>query len=137
MAVQNERIARLSPAKRALLEARLRKSGKRGASGGIPRRAPGEPAVCSFGQRRLWFLEQLEKDLAAHNVAHNVRIRGPLKVECLRQALEAIVHRHDVLRTVIRADEGEPVPTVLAAGRFDLPIFDLRHFDGASRKVES
>jgi surfactin family lipopeptide synthetase A len=137
MEVENERIARLSPAKRALLDARLRKSRRQGASAGVPRRDPALRPVCSFGQKRLWFLEQLEQDLAAHNVAHNVRIRGPLKVACLRQALEAIVHRHEVLRTVIRAEEGEPTPSVLSPSRLDLPIFDLRHLAEAAREAES
>jgi amino acid adenylation domain-containing protein len=137
MEVENERIARLSPAKRALLEARLRKSRNRSAAHGIVRRDPGERAVCSFGQRRLWFLEQLEQDLAAHNVAHDCRIRGPLNIECLRRALEAIVHRHEILRTVIRADNGEPEPFVLPPERFDLPTFDLRHLAGASQALES
>jgi amino acid adenylation domain-containing protein len=137
MEIQNERIARLSPAKRALLEARLRRSRTPPATGAIPHRNPDEPAVCSFGQRRLWFLEQLEQDLAAHNVAHDVRIRGPLEVECLRRALEAIIDRHEVLRTVIRADGGEPAPFVLPPARLELPIHDLRPLDGASRELES
>ncbi len=137
MEIQNERIARLSPAKRALLEARLRQSRTAAPIGAIPRRNPDEPAVCSFGQRRLWFLEQLEQDLAAHNVAHDVHIRGPLEVECLRRALESIIHRHEVLRTVIRADGGEPAPFVLPPARFELPIHDLRHLDGSSREIES
>ncbi len=66
-----------------------------------------------------------------------MRIRGPLKVECLRQALEAIIHRHDVLRTVIRAEDGEPTPSVLPPARFELPTFDLRHLEGAAQELES
>ncbi len=119
------------------MEARLRRSRTPAAIGAIPRRNPDEPAVCSFGQRRLWFLEQLEQDLAAHNVAHDVRIRGPLDVECLRRALESIIHRHEVLRTVIRADGGEPAPFVLPPARFELPIHDLRPLDGVARELES
>jgi amino acid adenylation domain-containing protein len=137
MEVENDRIARLSPAKRALLEARLRKSRNRSADHGIVRRGSGERAVCSFGQRRLWFLEQLEQDLAAHNVAHDCRIRGPLNIECLRRSVEAIVHRHEILRTVIRADNGEPLPFVLPPERFELPTFDLRHLAGAAQESES
>jgi hypothetical protein len=137
MEVDNERIARLTPTKRALLEARLRKSRNRnGAAGPIPRRDPGERAVCSFGQRRLWFLEQLEQDLTAHNVAHNARIRGPLDVECLRRALEAIVHRHEILRTVIRTEDGEPLPCALAPRHFELPVIDLVPLDPDRRQLE-
>jgi amino acid adenylation domain-containing protein len=137
MEVDHERIARLTPAKRALLEARLRKSRNRnGAAGPIPRRDPGKRAVCSFGQRRLWFLEQLEQDLTAHNVAHDARIRGPLDVERLRRSLEAIIHRHEILRTVIRTEEGEPLPCVLAPGRFELPVIDLVRLDPEQRQLE-
>ncbi len=137
MELQNERIARLSPAKRALLQARLQRSRPPASNGAIPQRNPNQPAVCSFGQRRLWFLEELEQNLAAHNVAHDVRIRGPLDVECVRRALEAIIHRHEVLRTVIQADAGEPTPHVLPPARFELPVHDLRQLDRAAGEVES
>ncbi|QNP70441.1 LLM class flavin-dependent oxidoreductase [Streptomyces roseirectus] len=57
-------------------------------------------------QRRLW-LAARRLGAAAHNEARAVRLRGPLDLTALRTAVEAVVHRHDGLRTVFRAEEGD------------------------------
>ena len=56
----------------------------------------------SFAQERMWFLEQLEGESVAYNVPYALRLQGSLDVESLRKALEAIVHRHEPLRTTFR-----------------------------------
>ncbi|WKZ11826.1 MAG: amino acid adenylation domain-containing protein [Gammaproteobacteria bacterium] len=66
----------------------------------------------SFAQQRLWFLEQLEGTGAAYTVRLAVRLRGPLDPACLQQALDALVERHEALRTTIRARGGEPVQVI-------------------------
>src|SRR6266853_6972074 len=54
----------------------------------------------SFGQRRLWFLDQLEPGTAAYNLARAFRVTGPLDVNAINLAVEAVVKRHESLRTV-------------------------------------
>ena len=90
--------------------------------------ASGEPLVfpTSFGQQQLWFLEQLEGNLLAYNLPFAMRLRGSLDAESLRLALEAIVTRHEPLRTNFRAEDGEPVQVVSCPQPFDLPCCDLR-----------
>src|SRR6478672_8921722 len=53
----------------------------------------------SFGQQRLWFLDQLEPGNSAYNSAGGVRFRGKLNVDALQRALNEIVARHEILRT--------------------------------------
>src|ERR1700734_2035806 len=60
------------------------------------------PAIypASLGQRRLWFLDQLDHAAgAAYHLASGWRLQGRLDTLALRAALDAIVARHSVLRT--------------------------------------
>ena len=80
----------------------------------------------SFAQRRLWFLEQLERELVAYNIPFALWLRGDVDAESLRRGLELIVHRHEPLRTIFRRQGGEPVQVIQPPQRFDLPVVDLR-----------
>jgi len=55
----------------------------------------------SFGQQRLWFLEQLEPNSPLYNVSMLAQITGRLDAGALRCALNAILARHEILRTRI------------------------------------
>src|SRR5688572_25286175 len=81
-----------SAAQRAQLEQRLQGARRAvtrpvEAAVSIPRRAPGSEVPLSFAQERLWFLDQLEPGTAVYNLCQGVRIRGPLNVAALEQAL--------------------------------------------------
>ncbi|MEK6335950.1 MAG: amino acid adenylation domain-containing protein [Acidobacteriota bacterium] len=56
-------------------------------------------APLSFAQQRLWFLNQIYPADISANISHAVRITGALNIDALRQALQAIVARHESLRT--------------------------------------
>ena len=58
--------------------------------------------VLSFGQKRLWMLNQIEGISAAYNIPSALRLVGPLDVQALSRSLTAIIERHAPLRTVIR-----------------------------------
>jgi hypothetical protein len=100
----------LSEAKRALLAERLQKARtKKTAPQTIGRRPADALIPLSFAQRRLWFLYQWEPDSPAYNIPTTLRIAGHLDVPALRQALNEILRRHQVLQmTYVTVDE-EPV----------------------------
>jgi len=79
----------------------------------------------SFSQRRLWFLHQLDPNSPAYNIPAVFRIRGPLNVGALDHALNAIISRHESLRTAIVEIDGEPLQRVIPDGRLDMPVIDL------------
>ena len=85
MEEQAQRIADLSPAKRALLELRLKKSAANAApTQAITPRVNRDEAAVSFAQQRLWFLDQLEPNRASYNVPRAILLQGSLDVQALR-----------------------------------------------------
>ncbi len=62
----------------------------------------------SSGQKRLWFLEQLEKGNVAYNIPVAVELSGPLNVRVLEQSLVEIIRRHQSLRTRFVSVDGAP-----------------------------
>ncbi|MCW3467115.1 non-ribosomal peptide synthetase [Chitinophaga nivalis] len=61
----------------------------------------------SFSQERLWFIDELEGSLHYH-IPAILKLSGPLDQYALKAALQEIINRHEVLRTVIlHAEEFE------------------------------
>ncbi|WP_439686107.1 amino acid adenylation domain-containing protein [Cupriavidus oxalaticus] len=81
----------------------------------------------SLAQQRLWLVERLQGNAgAAYNMAGALRLRGPLELTALRQALAAVAARHEILRTAYPDDDGEPYARIDAAADIGLPVIDLR-----------
>jgi hypothetical protein len=55
--------------------------------------------LLSYAQQRLWFIDQLEGGGAAYHIAGAVRLQGEVDEVALRRALDALVLRHESLRT--------------------------------------
>jgi amino acid adenylation domain-containing protein len=82
-------------------------------------------APLSFAQRRLWFLHKLDPQLTAYNMPVAYRIQGPLQIAQLERALNAIICRHEALRTAIVEIGGEPAQRIASDIQLRLPILDL------------
>jgi amino acid adenylation domain-containing protein len=63
---------------------------------------------CSTSQKRHWMLEQIYPGNTALEVPIALELRGPLHVEILERALNAIVNRHETLRTQFELFDNEP-----------------------------
>jgi amino acid adenylation domain-containing protein len=69
-------------------------------------------APLSFAQERIWFLEQLEGAQAPYVRLEAYRLRGPLEESALKRSLDAIVERHEALRTTFHNRQGTPVQVI-------------------------
>jgi len=130
------RRADFSPERRALLEKWIRGDF---AANVIPRRTTQAPAPLSFAQQRLWFLDQLVPGSTAYNMPSPVRIRGLLDVTTLERSLDAIMRRHDTLRTTFATVDEQPVQIIAAPAPDDallaLPLIDLQAFPELEREI--
>ena len=91
----------------------------------------------SFAQQRLWFLDQWEPGSAAYNVPIAMRLTGPLDLDAFERSLNAIVSRHEVLRTTFGMKDGQPIQLVAPDSRLTLSMLDLTTLPPADREAEA
>jgi amino acid adenylation domain-containing protein len=115
----------IGEARRALLANLLREKTARA------KRVP-----ASLAQRRLWFLDQLEGG-SSYNISWATRIEGHLNVGVLRRTLNAIVARHESLRTNFASIDGEPVQIIAPFRELELTTVDLKTLAPSEREAEA
>lgn len=120
----SSRIAQLSPAKRALLELRLKQGGTREAQP-IPPRTNNSSAEVSFAQQRLWFLDQIEENRALYNVPRAMRLSGALDIPALQRTLNELVSRHEPFRTYFDSVDGALRQIISETAELPLARIDL------------
>ncbi|CPS19513.1 non-ribosomal peptide synthetase [Mycobacteroides abscessus] len=107
--------------RRELLRRRLAESGVAAqAVESAPRVQAGERRALAPGQRRMWFMQTKDPADTSLNICVAHRMRGALDQTRLRDAVAAVIRRHDVLRTVYGVDSaGEPYQ--LFVEEFEVP----------------
>ena len=96
------------------------------ASVAIPRLADDGPTPLSFAQERMWLLHELAPESSAYNMPVALRLHGVLDRGALERALDALVQRHQTLRTTFAMVDGRPMQTVQPRRPAALPFRDLR-----------
>ncbi|XHX79762.1 MAG: amino acid adenylation domain-containing protein [Stenomitos frigidus ULC029] len=89
---------------------------------------PSDDVFCfpaSFAQQRLWFLHQLAPENPFYNVTAAIRFTGILHTDALEQTFNAIVQRHEALRTTFTRMDGELIQVVSPHLKIALPIITL------------
>ncbi len=92
------------------------------------------PAPLSFGQERLWFLEQVGGG-AQYNIPAALRLRGELDTEALERSLQFLVKRHGALRSAFRSDAEGGVTVQVDEAEFKLSQVDLRGLSVAESRA--
>jgi amino acid adenylation domain-containing protein len=110
---------------------------ERGAAPAFPPIRPAARGVDlppSFSQERVWFITQLAPENLSYHAHAALIFRGPLDVAALEAALQAVVDRHEVLRTTFPTVDGRPVQRIHAPWRVCLDPVDFTHLPEAERE---
>nr|WP_268795449.1 non-ribosomal peptide synthetase [Paenibacillus sp. Leaf72] len=74
----------------------------------------------SSAQKRLYVLQQLEGAELSYNMPVALRLAGSLDRQRLERALQALVARHESLRTEFAVVDGEPMQRIVASAVFSV-----------------
>ena len=85
----------------------------------------------SYEQERLWFMDQLLPHSTGYVVVQGVGIEGALDAARVRQALGALLERHEILRTTFSDRKGQPTQRLHATG-----MLDFENIEGNSNTVQ-
>jgi amino acid adenylation domain-containing protein len=66
----------------------------------------------SHSQRALWFIQQQAPESAAYHISVPARVTGGIDLDAVRQAFQALVDRHPMLRTTYGIEGDAPVQIV-------------------------
>jgi amino acid adenylation domain-containing protein len=99
----------------------------------IPRVDRGQPLPQSFAQQRLWFIDQFTPGSAVYNTAAVLELRGHVELAALHRSLNAIVARHEALRTTFtqRVPDGttsygsEAIQVIAPSLELPLPLIEI------------
>ncbi|TBV09274.1 non-ribosomal peptide synthase/polyketide synthase [Phytopseudomonas dryadis] len=115
--------------------ARAQAEGLADSQGPIPLIDRSRRVALSYSQQRMWFLWQLDPQSPAYNVGGMARLRGPLDVEAFERALQALIQRHESLRTTFPNDDGKPWQRVSEQSDVRLEWLDLSAESEAEREA--
>ena len=97
------------------------------------RASGGKTFPLSYGQQALWFLDRLEPGNLENNRPAAFRLMGLLDVSAMEGSLNALMARHEALRTIYPMSEEPPVQVIVPAQAVSLPVLDLSTMPTAER----
>jgi len=90
----------------------------------------------SFGQMRLWFLDQLEPDSPVYNIPDAIHVKGYLDLESLERSLNVVVSRHEILRSYYPTVEGKAALRIKPQLAIRIPLLDISSLNPAQKDFE-
>ncbi|MCA2694516.1 MULTISPECIES: non-ribosomal peptide synthetase, partial [unclassified Microcystis] len=91
----------------------------------------------SWAQERLWFVNQLEGESGAYTIDLTMRLRGNLNVKALEKAFQAIIQRHEPLRTQFKLKDNKPIQAINPNVTFTLPVVNLQNLSHSEQQVKN
>ncbi len=135
-----DRVGMLTPEKREALLKKIKEK-----ASGLPRQdrvieplergAGAQEFPLSFSQERLWFMYRWEPESPAYNIPCLFKIPAELDVPRLERAVNALIERHEILRTTYKVVGEETVQVVSPFSWLDVPFCNLSGMPEAERMV--
>jgi amino acid adenylation domain-containing protein len=106
----------------------------------IPKISDLEFYPISDAQRRLWVLSQFEGGSVAYNIPGRLYLKQNIDIVRFKKAIESVIERHEILRTIFKADDGGEVRQWILNKEdldFEMNYSDLRKEENRDKKINA
>lgn len=90
----------------------------------------------SPSQKRMWFLYELDKNDTSYNVCIFFKIKGFINYDLLKNSINKVIARHDVLRTRFMYDKDDVYQIIEDGRNFNMNIIDVSNCENKDDEVE-
>ena len=90
----------------------------------------------SFPQQAIWLLNRMDEKHTVFNIPLVVKIKGALRIRCFQDALNAVIHRHSILRTTFHMTDQTLFQARLPELVLTVPVKDLSHLKEPAKSIE-
>jgi len=80
----------------------------------------------SLNQQSLWLVDQMEQESAAYNLSTLLRLHTHLEMEALQQSIQALVERHETLRTNFMLHDEQLMQVIAPTMKVAMTVVDLQ-----------
>ncbi|MBE6051736.1 MAG: amino acid adenylation domain-containing protein [Clostridium sp.] len=94
-----------------------------------------EKLSLSLSQQRMWFLNQVDSENAFYNAPVVLEFSGKLNVDILKETLNKIVERHEIIRTEYFEDDGESYQRIKNI-KLEVPYIDMSLEDDKDKMAQ-
>ncbi|MBN2535365.1 MAG: amino acid adenylation domain-containing protein [Spirochaetales bacterium] len=91
----------------------------------VTKREYGKIAPMSSAQKRQWFLYQLNPDNPFYINTIAIKLKGELNIHALSGSIQAIIDRHEILRTTFDTINDTPSQIIHDTFKINIPFIDL------------
>jgi amino acid adenylation domain-containing protein len=91
----------------------------------------------SYAQELMWLTERASSGSSAYNIPRTRRLSGVLDIDALRRTFDAIVARHEILRTTYAFDAERAVQVIHPGAAAAFEVVDLTHLPAIARDAEA
>lgn len=102
----------------------------------IPDFTGGSTGKLSSAQRRIWFINQVEKSKTLMNVPGAFRIAGKLNVPLFSQSIDKLVQRHEIFRTTYHFDGTDVTQSIAPFTHSNYLVTDISRFAPSEQAVK-
>jgi hypothetical protein len=102
----------------------------------VKRREQKNQLPLSYGQERLWFINQLVGGSGGHIIPYGIRVKGEIDEGKVEESINGIVKRHEVLRTRFEERGGIGVQVIEEEARVRMRVIDLGELGEEERERE-